>query len=84
MEAMEGVELARSAVQECSGGQPTYKIKVYYGGEGKCYFHDGWPKFSAEYSMKEGWFLLFSRRSETREFFVCVIDGTLCCRSFAA
>jgi hypothetical protein len=36
MEAMEGQELARAVMQECSAGQLTYDIKVYYDGEGKC------------------------------------------------
>jgi hypothetical protein len=84
MEAMKGQELARTTMQECSGGQLTYEIEVYYDGEGKFYFRDGWLKLSAEYIVKEGWFLLFSRRSETHEFFVWVINDTLSCRSFAA
>jgi hypothetical protein len=84
MEAMEGQELARAVVQECSGGQPTYEVEAYYDGEGKCYFHDGWPRFFADYCVEEGWFVLFSCRSGRREFFVCVIDDTLCCRSFTA
>jgi hypothetical protein len=67
MEAMEGQDLARAVVQECSGGQPMYEVEVYYDGEGKCYFRDGWPRFFADYYMEEGWFLLFSRRSGTRE-----------------
>jgi hypothetical protein len=37
-----------------------------------------------DYGVQEGWFLLFSRREGTREFFVRVIDGTLCARSFVA
>jgi hypothetical protein len=66
MEAMEGQELAHAIVQECSAGQPTCKVKVYYDGEGKCYFRNGWPKFFVEYSKQEGWFLLFSHRDGTQ------------------
>jgi hypothetical protein len=84
MEEMEGQEIARAILQECSASQPAYNIKVYYDGEGKCYFHDGWPRVFAEYGVQEGWFLLFSHREGTREFFVRVIDGTLCARSFIA
>jgi hypothetical protein len=58
VEAMEGQELACAVVQECSTGQPMCEVKVYYDGEGKCYFRNGWPKFFVEYGMQEGWFLL--------------------------
>jgi hypothetical protein len=46
VEAMEGQEQVRTVMQECSGGQPTYK--------GKCYFHYGWPRFFADYCVEEG------------------------------
>jgi hypothetical protein len=84
VEAMEGQELAHAVVQECSGGQATYEVLVYYDGEVKFYFRDGWPRFFADYYVEEGWFLLCSRCSGTQEFFVRVIDGTLCRRSFSA
>jgi hypothetical protein len=77
VEAMEGRELARTVVQECSAGQPTYEIKVYDDSEGKCYFRNEWPKFFVEYDVPEGWFLLFSHRDGTREYFVCIINDTL-------
>jgi hypothetical protein len=79
---MEGREIAHAILQECSTGQPSYDIEVYYDGEGNCYFHDGWPNFFTDYSVQEGWFLLFSHCEGTWEFFVCVINGTLCARSF--
>jgi hypothetical protein len=84
VEEMEGQEIACAILQECSADQPTYNIEVYYDGEGKCYFYDGWPRFFIEYGVQEGWFLLFSRCEGTREFFVHVIEGTLCARSFIA
>jgi hypothetical protein len=84
VEAMEGQELARAILQECSTGQPTYDIKLYYDGEGKCYFRNGWPRFFTEYDVQEGWFLLFSHRDGMREFFVHVINDTLCACSFIA
>jgi hypothetical protein len=83
-EGMDGREIARTILHECSAGQPSYDIEVYYDGEGKCYFRDGWPKFFMDYGVQEGWFLLFSRCEGTREFFIHVIDGTLCARSFVA
>jgi hypothetical protein len=45
VEEMEGWEISRAILQECSAGQPTYDIEVYDDREGKCYFRDGWPRF---------------------------------------
>jgi hypothetical protein len=84
MEAMEGQEMAYAILQECSVGQPKYRVEVYYDSEGKCYFYNGWPKFFADYGVHTGWFLLFTRRNGMQDFFVRVFDGTLCARSFAA
>jgi hypothetical protein len=84
MEAMEGQEMAYAILQECSAGQPKYCVEVYYDGEGKCYFRNGWPKFFADYGVHAGWFLLFTRRNGIQDFFIRVFDGTLCARSFAA
>jgi hypothetical protein len=41
VEAMEGQEMAYATLQECSVGQPKYRVKVYYDGGGECYFHNG-------------------------------------------
>jgi uncharacterized Fe-S radical SAM superfamily protein PflX len=38
MEAMEGQQMAYAILQECSIGQPKYRVEMYYDGEGKCYF----------------------------------------------
>jgi hypothetical protein len=84
VEAMEGQEMAYTILQECSVGQPKYRIEVYYDGEGKCYFCNGWPKFFIDYGVHAGWFLLFTHRNGMEDFFVRVFDGTLCARSFAA
>jgi hypothetical protein len=84
VEAMEDQEMAYAILQECSVGQPRYRVEVYYDGEGKCYFRNGWPMFFADYGVHAGWFLLFTRRSGMQDFFVCVFDGTLCAFSFAA
>jgi hypothetical protein len=62
MEVMEGQEMSYATLQECSIGQPKYRVAVYYDGGGECYFRNGWPKFFADYGMHAGWFLLFTRR----------------------
>jgi hypothetical protein len=54
VEAMEGQEMAYAILQECSAGQPKYRIEVYYDGEGKCYFRNGWPKFFVDYGVHAG------------------------------
>jgi hypothetical protein len=54
VEAMEGQEMAYAILQECSVGQPKYRIEIYYHFEGKCYFRNGWPKFFAEYGILAG------------------------------
>jgi hypothetical protein len=81
---MEGQEMAYAMLRECSVGQPKYRVEVYYDGEGVCYFRDGWPKFFTDYGVHAGWFLLFTRRDRRRNFIVCIFDGTLCARTFAA
>jgi hypothetical protein len=34
MDSMEGPEMAYAKLRECSGGQPSYRIKVYYDSQG--------------------------------------------------
>jgi hypothetical protein len=70
-------------VEECSRGKPSYDIEVFQDGEGNFYFHDGWPKFFANYGLREGWSLIFSRRHGTRAFCVCIVDDSYAC-SFTA
>jgi hypothetical protein len=84
MEAMEGQKMAYAILQECSVGQPKYRVEVYNDGKGKCYFRNGWSKFFVDYGMHAGWFLLFTHCNKMQDFFVRVFDGTLSARSFAA
>jgi hypothetical protein len=81
---MEGQEMAYAKMRECSGGQPTYRIEIYYDGQGKCYFRDGWPKFFIDYGVHRGWFLLLTRCDRTKDFTICLFDGTLSARAYAA
>jgi hypothetical protein len=84
VEMMEGQEIAYATLRECSVGQPKYRVEVYYDGKGVCYFRDGWSKFFYDYGVHAGWFLLFTRHDGRRIFTVCILDGTLCARTFAA
>jgi hypothetical protein len=84
VESMEGPEMAYATLRECNVGQPKYRVEVYYDGKGVCYFRDGWLKFFIDYGVHEGWFLLFTHRDRKRNFTVCIFDGTLSARTFAA
>jgi hypothetical protein len=79
---MEGQEMAYATLWECSVGQPKYRVKVYYDGQGVCFLCDGWSKFFIDYGVHEGWFLLFTRRDGKKTFTVCIFDGTLSARTF--
>jgi hypothetical protein len=82
--SMEDQELAYARLRECSGGQPTYHVEVYYDGQGECYFRDGWSKFFVDYGVHEGWFILLTRQDKKDDFTLCLFDGTLSARAFAA
>jgi hypothetical protein len=82
-DSMEGQEMAYAKLRECSGGQPKYRIEIYYDGQGVCYFRDGWSKFFIDYGVHEGW-LLLTRHDGKKDFTVCLFDGTLSARTFAA
>jgi hypothetical protein len=81
---MEGQEMAYARLRECNGGQLSYHVKVYYDGQGVCYFHDGWSKFFLDYGVHEGWFILLTRHDGKKEFIVCFFDATLSARTYAA
>jgi hypothetical protein len=81
---MEDQEMAYAKLWECSGGQPTYRVEVYYDGQGVCYFRDGWSKFFIDYGVHEGWFILLTRYDGKEDFTICLFDGTLSARAFAA
>jgi hypothetical protein len=78
--SMEDQEMAYSKLRECSGGQPTYRVEVYYDGQGVCYFHDGWSKFFIDYGVHEGWFILPTHQDEKEDFTICLFDSTLSAR----
>jgi hypothetical protein len=82
--SMEDQEMAYAKLRECSGGQPTYRVEVYYDGQGACYFRDGWSKFFIDYGMHEGWFILLTCHDGKGDFTICLFDGTLSARAFAA
>jgi hypothetical protein len=84
MSSMEDQEMAYAKLWECSGGQPTYRVEVYYDGQGVCYFRDGRSKFFIDYGVHEGWFILHTRQDDMEDFTIYLSDGTLSARAFAA
>jgi hypothetical protein len=74
---MEGQEMAYAKLRECSSGQPSYHVEVYYDGQGECYFRGGWSKFFFDYGAHEGWFILLTRHDRKKEFTACFFDATL-------
>jgi hypothetical protein len=75
--------LTRAMVEEGSGGQPLYPIKILHDGQGKSYLTDGWTKFFEDYDLKVGWSLIFTRR--IRSSFLCarVVDTSGCARAYS-
>jgi hypothetical protein len=67
-------KMAHAKLRECSGGQPSYRVKVYYDGQGVCYFRDGWSKFFLDYGAHEGWFILLTHHDGKKDFTVCFFD----------
>jgi hypothetical protein len=61
--------MAYAKLRECSGGQPSYRVEVYYDGQGVCYFRDEWSKFT--------------RHDGKKDFTVCFFDATLSARTYA-
>jgi hypothetical protein len=49
-----------------------------------CYFRDGWSKFFIDYGVHEGWFILLTCHDGKEDFTICLFDGTLSARAFAA
>jgi hypothetical protein len=82
--SMEDQEMAYAKLRECNGGQPTYRVEVYYDSQGVCYFRDGWSKFFIYYGVHEGWFILLTCHDGKEDFTIFLFDGTLSACAFAA
>jgi hypothetical protein len=49
-------------VEDGSGSQPLYLVKVLHDEEGKSYLTEGWAKFFVDYDLKRGWSLILTHR----------------------
>jgi hypothetical protein len=72
------LKFCEAILQEVSGEASPYEVEVYYDGDGEMFFRGGWPHFSEDYDLHQGWFLLFNYHSGTTKFDVQIFDGTQC------
>jgi hypothetical protein len=63
-------------VEDGSGGQPLYLIKVLHDEQGKSYLAKGWMKFFVDYDLKWGWSLILTHRSGSPIICVRIVDGS--------
>jgi hypothetical protein len=70
-------------VEDGSGSQPLYLIKVLHDEEGKSYLTEGWAKFFAEYDLKRGWSLILTHRFRSPILCIRVIDDSGCARTYS-
>jgi hypothetical protein len=70
-------------LQKVSSGRPPYVVEVYYDGDGDMFFKGGCPRFSEDYDLHQGWFLL-NYHYGTGKFDVKIFDGTQCQKKYAS
>jgi hypothetical protein len=76
--------LTHAMVEEGSGGQLLYPVKVYHDSMGKSYLHDGWPKFIEDYDPKMGWSHIFTHRTKPLLFCVHIVNTSGCAHAYSA
>jgi hypothetical protein len=82
-EVMEGRELREAILREVSSDGSPYEVEVYYDGQGDVFFKGGWPHFSEDHDLHQGWFLMFNYHCGTAKFDVKIFDGTQFQRKYA-
>jgi hypothetical protein len=70
-------------VEEGSGGQPLYLVKILHDEQGKSYLTDGWTRFLDDYDLKWGWSLILTHRTGSPILCVRVIDTSGCTRAYS-
>jgi hypothetical protein len=70
-------------VEEGSGVQPLYLIKILHDEQGKSYLTDGWMRFLDDYDLKWGWSLILTHRAGSPILCVCVVDTSGCARAYS-
>jgi hypothetical protein len=70
-------------VEDGSGGQPLYHVKVLHDEEGKSYLTAGWEQFFIDYGLERGWSLILAHHSRSPILCVHVMDGSSCARAYS-
>jgi hypothetical protein len=83
-EFMDGQELRETILREVSSGGPPYEVEVYYDGDGEMFFKGDWPRFTEDYDLHQGWFLLFNYHCVTTKFDMKMFVGTQCQKKYEA
>jgi hypothetical protein len=74
---IDGRELCEAILREESGGGTPYEVEVYYDGRGEMYFRGGWPKFTEDHDLHQGFFMLFNYHCGTSKFDVKIFDNAV-------
>jgi hypothetical protein len=83
VDTLGGNPLTRAMVEEGSGGQPLYPVKILHDDQGKSYLTDGWTKFIDDYDLKVGWSLIFTRRTGSPFLCVRIVDTSSCACAYS-
>jgi hypothetical protein len=81
---MDRRELREAILREVSIEGSPYEVEVYYDGNREMFFRGAWPRFSKDYNLHQGWFLLFNYHVGTSKFDVKIFDGTQCHKKYEA
>jgi hypothetical protein len=77
------IPLTSVMVEEGSGGQPQYLIKILHNEQGKSYLTDGWTRFIDDYDLKCGWSLIFTLRTGSPILCVRVVNTSSSVRAYS-
>jgi hypothetical protein len=77
------VPLTNIMVEDGSGGQPLYQVKIFHGEEGKSYLTEGWGRFFTDYNLERGLSLILTHHSRSPVLCIRIVDGSGCARAYS-
>jgi hypothetical protein len=77
-------ELREAVLCEHSGGGTPYEVEVWYDSADEQYFKGGWPQFTEDHDLHQGFFMTFDYHIGTSKFDVRIYDGTQCQKEYEA